>query len=222
MNETTVLLTLASVHFVALMSPGPDFALVVQSAGRHGRRTGVFIALGLSLGILLHALFSLTGVSFLIQQHPLWFLCIKLAGGSYLLWLGVGALKYVMRHWRQRHSLGAAPVAAAAGSASASAGRALVKGFTTNILNPKALVFFVSLMSSLVPVSMSTQGKLMALLIIWGLSLGWFAALAWLLTSQRLQQRLNRARLGIDAVCGGIFTLLGGAIVLQSLTMALT
>ncbi|USD35687.1 LysE family translocator [Ferrimonas sp. SCSIO 43195] len=220
MNETTVLLTLASVHFVALMSPGPDFALVVQNAGRHGRRTGVFIALGLSLGILLHALFSLTGVSFLIQQHPLWFLCIKLAGGSYLLWLGIGALRYVIRHWRQRHSLGATPAAVA--SASTSPRRALIKGFTTNILNPKALVFFVSLMSSLVPVSMSTQGKMMALLIIWSLSFGWFASLAWLLTSQRLQQRLNRARLGIDAVCGVLFTVLGGGIVIQSLVMALT
>lgn len=39
MNESTILLTLASIHFIALMSPGPDFALVVQNATRHGRQT---------------------------------------------------------------------------------------------------------------------------------------------------------------------------------------
>ncbi|MDF5622415.1 LysE family translocator, partial [Vibrio parahaemolyticus] len=54
MNESTILLTLASIHFIALMSPGPDFALVVQNATRHGRQTGLYIALGLSVGILLH------------------------------------------------------------------------------------------------------------------------------------------------------------------------
>ena len=58
MNESTILLTLASIHFIALMSPGPDFALVVQNATRHGRQTGLYIALGLSVGILLHSLFS--------------------------------------------------------------------------------------------------------------------------------------------------------------------
>ncbi len=88
MNEITILLTLASVHFVALMSPGPDFALVVQNATRYGRQTGLFIALGLSVSILLHAIFSITGVSLLIKTQPLLFSLVQIAGGSYLLYLG--------------------------------------------------------------------------------------------------------------------------------------
>lgn len=90
MNESTILLTLASIHFIALMSPGPDFALVVQNATRHGRQTGLYIALGLSVGILLHSLFSLTGVSYLVHQHPLLYSVLQLLGGNYLLYLGVG------------------------------------------------------------------------------------------------------------------------------------
>ncbi len=96
MNESTILLTLASIHFIALMSPGPDFALVVQNATRHGRQTGLYIALGLSVGILLHSLFSLTGVSYLVHQHPLLYSVLQLLGGSYLLYLGVGALRGVI------------------------------------------------------------------------------------------------------------------------------
>ncbi|MEZ8709392.1 LysE family translocator, partial [Vibrio alginolyticus] len=88
MNEVTILITLASIHFIALMSPGPDFALVVQNATRHGRQTGLYIALGLSCGILLHSLLSLTGISYLVHQQPTLFAIIQLAGGSYLLYLG--------------------------------------------------------------------------------------------------------------------------------------
>ncbi|MEZ9808918.1 LysE family translocator, partial [Vibrio cyclitrophicus] len=101
MNEVTILITLASIHFIALMSPGPDFALVVQNATRHGRQTGLYIALGLSCGILLHSLLSLTGISYLVHQQPTLFAIIQLAGGSYLLYLGYGALKatwYTIQH----------------------------------------------------------------------------------------------------------------------------
>ncbi|NVJ58478.1 MAG: LysE family translocator, partial [Vibrionaceae bacterium] len=93
MNEFSILITLATVHFIALMSPGPDFALVVQNATRYGRQTGVYIALGLSFGILLHAILSLTGVSYLVHQQPTLFALVQIAGGSYLLYLGFGALK---------------------------------------------------------------------------------------------------------------------------------
>ncbi len=96
MNELTILLTLASVHFIALMSPGPDVALVVQNASRYGRQTGLFIALGLSVGILLHSLLSLTGVSYLVHQQPMLYALLQLLGGSYLLYLGIGALHSVL------------------------------------------------------------------------------------------------------------------------------
>jgi hypothetical protein len=46
MNELTILATLAGVHMIALLSPGPDFALVLQNATRYGRATGLAIALG--------------------------------------------------------------------------------------------------------------------------------------------------------------------------------
>ena len=93
MNELTILTTLAVVHFVALMSPGPDFALVVQNATRYGRQTGLYIALGLSCGILLLSILSLTGISYLVHQQPTLFALLQLAGGSYLFYLGYGALK---------------------------------------------------------------------------------------------------------------------------------
>ncbi|WP_172380878.1 LysE family translocator [Vibrio sp. Vb339] len=216
MNEVTILITLASIHFIALMSPGPDFALVVQNATRHGRQTGLYIALGLSCGILLHSLLSLTGISYLVHQQPTLFAIIQLAGGSYLLYLGYGALKatwqIVQNHDDDDDTVNAKDLILT------NKRQAFSKGFATNILNPKALVFFISLMSSLVPADMSLSGKGFALIILFGLSLFWFSLLAWMLSTKALQKKLSEATVYIDGLCGVVFSLIGASILWQSLS----
>ncbi|MGF1872729.1 LysE family transporter [Photobacterium indicum] len=213
MNEVTTLLTLVTVHVIALMSPGPDFALVVQNAGRYGRQTGIAIALGLSLGILLHSILSLTGASLLIHQQPTLFALLQAAGGSYLLWLGIGAVRSVLTPIFRptAHT----ETAAAPKRIIANSKQALVKGFTTNILNPKALVFFISLLSTIVPVDMSISGKITAIAILWITSFLWFAMLAWLLTGKRLQQKIQQWTPYIDGICGVLFVTIGSMILLN-------
>ncbi|QXO17313.1 MULTISPECIES: LysE family translocator [Vibrio] len=214
MNEVSILVTLATVHFIALMSPGPDVALVVQNASRYGRQTGLYIALGLSFGILLHSLLSLTGVSYLVHQQPLLFALLQLCGGSYLLYLGYGALRATLANW----SLAPGELSQKPELLLHNKRQAFSRGFMTNILNPKALVFFVSLMSTLIPAGMSLGGKGIALLILWGLALAWFAALAWMLSTRHLQQKLQAAGRYIDLLCGVIFTAIGMMILYQSLS----
>ncbi|KOO14042.1 threonine transporter [Vibrio xuii] len=216
MNELTILTTLAVVHFVALMSPGPDFALVVQNATRYGRQTGLYIALGLSCGILLHSLLSLTGVSYLVHQQPTLFALLQLAGGSYLFYLGYGALKGT---WvKVKHSANTEQESEQTSLLLSNKRQAFSRGFATNILNPKALVFFVSLMSSLVPATMSLSGKGIALIILWSLSLLWFSFLAWALSTQRMQRKIKSLAIYIDGLCGLLFSFIGLSILWQSTT----
>uniref|UniRef100_UPI0004705E32 LysE family transporter n=1 Tax=Salinivibrio costicola TaxID=51367 RepID=UPI0004705E32 len=95
--------------------------------------------------------------------------------------------------------------------------RAFWKGVPEPILfNPKALVFFISLMSTLVPASMSASGKAMAVAVVFLLSLGWFSSLAWLLSGSRVQQVLTKVAPVIDGLCALLFLLLGGAVVWQA------
>ncbi|MDC5707462.1 LysE family translocator [Vibrio europaeus] len=220
MNEITILTTLAVVHFVALMSPGPDFALVVQNATRYGRQTGLYIALGLSCGILLHSILSLTGVSYLVHQQPTLFALLQLAGGSYLFYLGYGALKASWSSFRSRNVENES--SKETGLLLNNKREAFSRGFATNILNPKALVFFVSLMSSLVPASMSLTGKGMALMILWSISLLWFSFLAWALSTQRMQRKIKATAHYVDGLCGILFTVLGLGILWQSTTAIIT
>ncbi len=214
MSEFSILITLASVHFIALMSPGPDFALVVQNATRYGRQTGVYIALGLSFGILLHAILSLTGVSYLVHQQPTLFALVQIAGGSYLLYLGFGALKGTWQTLRSKSIV--SEQQSSPDLLLNNKRQAFSRGFATNILNPKALVFFISLMSTLVPASMSLTGKGIALVILWSLSLAWFSFLAWALSTERLQAKLKSLAAYIDGLCGLIFTVIGVSILWQS------
>ncbi|WP_394146279.1 LysE family translocator [Vibrio atypicus] len=214
MSEFTILATLASVHFIALMSPGPDFALVVQNATRYGRQTGLYIALGLSCGILLHSILSLTGVSYLVHQQPTLFALLQIAGGSYLSYLGYGALKGT---WKSVQSKQSEQQNIEDPSLLLTNKRqAFSRGFATNILNPKALVFFVSLMSSLVPATMSLTGKGIALMILWSLSLVWFSFLAWALSTQRMQRKVKAMAIYVDGLCGVLFSVIGLSILWQS------
>lgn len=215
MNEAAILLTLAGVHFVALMSPGPDFALVVQNATKYGRQTGLYIALGLSFGIFIQSLLSITGVSYLVHEHPLMFAILQFAGGSYLIYLGYGALKAIITNLIRNSEN--QPATTKPSVVLNNKRQAFSKGFATNILNPKALVFFVSLMSTLVPATMPTSGKAFAVLILWSLSLLWFSFLAWTLSTERLQKRLSTMGVYIDTLCGIIFTVIGGYILHASL-----
>ncbi len=215
MNEAALLFTLTTVHFIALLSPGPDFALVVQNSSRYGRQTGIYTALGLSIGILFHSFFSLTGVSYLIHQHPNAFNVMQMLGGAYLFYLGLGALRFVVTHW-MKPFIGHTESFPQLGSMTRK--QAFIRGFITNILNPKALVFFVSLMSSLIPASMSFTGKSIALLVLWGLSFVWFSILASVLSNVYFQKKINRVSLYIDGFCGLVFTSLGAGILYQTLS----
>lgn len=218
MNETAILLSLAGIHFVALLSPGPDFALVVQNATRHGRQTGIYIALGLSTAILLHAFLSLTGVSYLIHQHPFFYTSIQILGGGYLLYIGIGTLRSVIKNYKKK----TAPPTEIDSVVINNKRQAFIKGFTTNILNPKAWLFFISLMSSLVPVGMSFEGKVSVLFILFVITLLWFSSLAWMLSTNLMQQKIQKASIYIDGLCGIIFTIVACVILTPTIIKIIT
>ncbi|MEK6165682.1 LysE family translocator [Vibrio cholerae] len=122
-------------HFIALLSPGPDVALVVQNATQHGRKTGVMIALGLSCGILVHLILSLSGISYLVKQQPMLFNLLQLVKRQ-LLALFVG--RFAISDGQKNAST---PTHSPAPSILGNRRQAFTKGMMTNLLNPKALVF---------------------------------------------------------------------------------
>ncbi|NMH66655.1 LysE family translocator [Shewanella salipaludis] len=217
--DLSLLLTLGVIHSLALISPGPDFAIMVKIATQQLRSTALATAVGISLAILVHTILSLTGVSLLIKSSHFLYLAVQLGGASYLAWMGFGALNSVVR----RVSSAEVKTPAAAEHAGQPAPHAHVRpmsrrqgffaGLYTNLLNPKAMVFFLTLFSALITPEVKADTKMAAALLLLLLSLAWFGFLALVLSKPRVQLGLERFMPAIDGIIGVIFITVAAAII---------
>lgn len=197
------LLAFLAAAILLTLSPGPDNMLVLSLGMARGRLRGVAFGLGCALGCLSHTLLAVVGVSALIAASPLAFGALKVCGGLYLAWLGVGAL-------RSRGG-GAVSAARAAGLAE-SPRRLFLKGVFANAINPKVALFFLSFLPQFVAAGRGDANLQTALLglaftaqaaVLFGL-LGWFSGSvgAWL-------NRRPRAGMWLDRCAGVVFIALG-------------
>src|SRR5687767_7729318 len=83
----------ALAHFLAVASPGPDFAVVIKQSLAHGRRMAVWTSMGVGTAILVHVTYSLLGLGLLVRGSEVWFNVVKYAGAAYIAWLGVQSLR---------------------------------------------------------------------------------------------------------------------------------
>ncbi|MCP3128395.1 LysE family translocator [Shewanella sp. KJ2020] len=220
--DLSLLLTLAVIHTVALISPGPDFAIMVKIATQQPRSTAIAAAVGISVAILAHTILSLTGVSLLIKSSHTLYLLVQIVGATYLAWMGFGALRaglaILAKHKvsvkphvgtninaiETTEAEGVIPVAGGlAGTMSRRQG--FLTGLYTNLLNPKALVFFLTLFSALITPSVTISTKIAAAILLLSLSLAWFGFVAVMLSKAQVQLKLQRLTPIIDATIGVIF-----------------
>ncbi len=111
-------------------APGPDVMFVVARSLQGSTRTGIAASLGISAGIVIHALLVSFGAAALLATWPATIKVLQLAGAAYLIWLAVSA-------WR------AQPVALNDRATAESTRSVVAQGFITNVLNPKVALFFL-------------------------------------------------------------------------------
>jgi leucine efflux protein len=134
-----------------IVLPGPNALFVLSVAARAGVRAGYRAAGGVFVGDAVLMVLSAAGVASLLQAYPPVFLVIKYAGAAYLGWVGVGIIRGAVRRWRRRDATSGADgrEAAEAGGAAGPAGaadlrRPFRRAAVVSLLNPKAILFFVS------------------------------------------------------------------------------
>lgn len=183
------------VYTAAVISPGPDFALVVKSALTRGHRASTLNALGIGCGVTLHTLIAVLGISALVQSST-WL-------AMTLPWLGIGYLLYL--GWA---GLTAMPVGEADPQLTATTGQGdFWRGFLTNVLNPKALLFFSAILVQLVS-GLNGAMQLALVIYVFVITSTWFAAVGLVLARPALRQRFLRRRHWIDRTAGAVFVLL--------------
>lgn len=131
-------------------SPGPDVMFVIANGMRHKAKGAIASALGIGAGSFLHAILAAVGVSAVIAASPASFEMMKIAGALYLAWLGVQAIKSFLR------SSGSLDLTQKIQEVSA--WEVFLRGFLTNILNPKVIVFYLALLPQFVSIELGHVG----------------------------------------------------------------
>ncbi len=178
---------------VAAASPGPDFVMAIRNSLTYSRKAGLFTAIGFGLGICVHAAYCMLGIAALIAQSITLFNVIKWLGAAYLVYIGIKALRskgfkaqdetYQTRndiHWS----------------------KALGQGFVTNVLNPKATMFFLALYTQVIDPGTPVGVQIIFAATCVAIVTLWFSFVAFALTSGPVRNKFLGFSQWIDRACG--------------------
>lgn len=187
---------IALAHFFAVMSPGPDFALISRQSFLYGRRISIYTSVGIALGIMIHVSYCILGMTIFISKHDWLFLIFKFLCASYLLYLGAYSLLYSDNKpiddnkFTSKEKINSLDPLVA-----------LKQGFITNVFNIKATFFFLSLYAYIEP---NTPKILQILYGLWmSIITGiWFIILSCVLTSSIIKKVPDKYNMYINRIMG--------------------
>ena len=191
----------ALAHLLAVMSPGPDTAIIFHQSFAKGRRASVITALGIGFGIFVHCFFAISGISLLIYSTEEAKLFIKIFGGSYLLYIGLSFfISDKSTYSKDSKSLLQNP---------------FLIGLITNLLNVKAFLFTVSLFSF---INLDSNGfvTLIYLLYFPIVTAGWFSFVSFALTHDSLGSIFNKYSNNIQIISSFFISGLGISLLIQT------
>jgi len=200
-------LTIVVIHFICVIAPGPDFAMISRNSLIYSRKTGIYSAIGLAFGILVHVTYSLVGIGFIISQSILLFSIIKYLGAAYLIYIGYKSLKSKPNKEKaesleKKNDLNKV--------------QALKMGFLTNVLNPKVTLFFLSLFTQVI----NPQTPLF-IQIAYGIEMSamtflWFSFVALILSNSLIKAKFTSVQHYFERVFGVILIALGIKVAMSS------
>ena len=191
----------ALAHLFAVMSPGPDTAIIIREVSLNKRRGGIFCALGIGVGILIHCYLAIFGISTLLLSNNIAGDLISMFGSFYLIFLGISSFKSESKKSKKSQFMS----------------NSFINGFITNIFNIKAFVFFISLFSIILNEDISSIGKIFIPLYFAMATSIWFSFLTIVLTHQNIQKRWEPVQEIINKISGSILITLGFLILINIL-----
>ena len=185
-------LVIALAHLLAVISPGPDFALITRQSFLYGRTSSIYTSLGIASGILVHVSYCIVGLNFLLTNNDVLFY-IRILCSIYLFYLGVKSLlSYNIKsndNVKIEHDIiEISPMVA------------YRDGFITNVLNIKATFFFLSLYVYI-------DTAFIAIRVLYGLWMSiitglWFILLSIILTSKKIKENTYNYQFYINKLMG--------------------
>ena len=194
----------ALAHLLAVMSPGPDTAIIFHQSFAKGRAQGILTALGIGFGIFIHCFFAISGITLLIYSSEEAKFLVKCLGALYLLYLGISFL-----------------ISKKSSKSDEDESKVFFKnpfiiGLVTNLLNIKAFLFTVSLFS-FINLDPSSLMSIIYLLYFPLITAAWFSFVTYALTHDSLGDIFNKHSDNIQLTSSVFIAGLGLLILLQTL-----
>ena len=207
MDAHLALLSILGTLAIGAMSPGPSFVVVVRASAALSRRDGLAAALGMGCGGLVFAGLALAGLQALLMQVSWLYLTLKVAGGAYLIYLGI-------RIWQGART----PLTTSNGDQPAAGGwrKSFAIGFATQISNPKTAIWYASIFAAFLPTPIPTWMFWTLPPLIFSIEFGWYTIVALAFSAARPRAIYLGAKLWIDRFAGGVVGLLGGKLILEA------
>ncbi len=192
------ILTIVGITALVMLSPGPDMVIVIRNVHVGGRAAGLQTSLGMVAGSLVHIGYCVVGIGWLISQSILAFSLLKYAGATYLIYLGVSSLRAE-----------SVTLEASVEQTAESSRIWFFQGFTTNVLNPKATLFYLGVFTTVITPETSTLATIVLIAVMVTVSV-----LFWLLFVQTLgtsfvRNVLNRGQKTVNRIFGVLLMALG-------------
>lgn len=194
-----LLLSVWGIYAIAAMSPWPDFVVAVKNSLKYWRINGIWTALGFGLWVGTHLLYLALWLWFIVSQSIIVFSVIKYLWVVYLLRLWLNAL---FSKWSSQS------FDVVSSKESISAWTAFKQWYITNILNPKATLFYLSLFT--ITIGWDVWWSMLLIVSIWIVLTVflWFVFVSYVLTIPLFRKRYLKIEVWINRVLWSILTLL--------------
>jgi RhtB (resistance to homoserine/threonine) family protein len=207
MEHFTTFASIAVILLLVAMSPGPAFIVVSQQAVAGSRGDGLITAFGVSVGSILWVGLVLLGISVVFQQAAWLYAGLRIVGGAYLVYLGI-------QLWRGAST----PVvfSGALDKPPLTPWRGFRRALMVQMLNPKAAVFFGSVFLTMMPVGAPAWVIAVALVMVFVIEFGWYAAVALALSTPPARRAYAGAKSWIERMAGAWLAVFGVKLGLSS------
>jgi len=199
MEHLSQFISLGIIALLGAMSPGADFVLVTRNSFVYSRKVGIFTAIGIGLGVLVHVFYTLAGIGLIISQSIILFSLIKYLGAAYKKQKAIDKSAETLETKKIISPL-----------------KAIGMGVGTNALNPKVTLFFLSLFVQFISPG-TPLGIQIALGLETALIIGvWFILVALMFSNDWLKVKIRKSGHWFERIMGGALILLGIKVALST------
>ncbi len=197
-------ISVISIWTVAVVTPGPNFFITARTATSKSRLSAFFVVLGICTGTMIWGVSGFLGLTVLFMISPWIYLIVRIAGGIYLVYLGITFLSKAFR-----------PVTRTEldGGVLSGAFSNWRLGLITILSNPKTAIFVTSLFASALPPEAPASSGLISVLLMVVISLIWYSLVMLLFSSAAVAKGYQGIQRWMDGIAGAVFIGFGARLI---------